>query len=117
MVLGPMCVFAPRILAARRKGLIDYGEVANRYVRDFEEAWLAGKAKAEGRSLLGASDIQSLADLDNSLQVISQMRPVPFSNRDILVVIVSFLLPFAPLLLTVVPLQELIDKLIRAFMG
>jgi hypothetical protein len=117
MVLGPMCVFAPRLLAARRTGLKQYSELANRYVRDFEEAWIAGKAEAEGRSLLGASDIQSMADMANTFQVVTQMRSVPFSNRDILYVVLSFLLPIAPLLLTVVPLEELINKVIHSFLG
>jgi hypothetical protein len=97
--------------------LNDYGAVANRYMREFEEAWVLGKANAEGRELLGASDVQSLADMANSFDVVAEMRPVPFSNRIAIAVVVVFLLPIAPLLLTVYPLDELIDKLIRVFMG
>jgi hypothetical protein len=117
MVLGPMCAFVPRLLQARRKGLTEYGEVANRYAREFEDAWVMGKANTEGRVLLGSSDVQSLADMANSLQVVNQMRPVPFSNMVVVSVVVFFLLPIAPLLFTVIPLEEWVNKLIRAFMG
>lgn len=117
LVLGPMCVFTPRLLKARRQGQAEYGDVSNRYVRAFEEAWVVGKAEAEGRELLGASDVQSLADMANSYQVVVQMRPVPFSNLTALEVVGSFLLPISPLLLTVIPIEDLVMKLIKGFMG
>ena len=117
MVLGPMCVFVPTLLKAKRKGYEEYGKLANRYVRAFEGAWVRGKAKAEGRELLGASDIQSLADMANSFQVVDQMRPVPFSNMVGIGVFVYFLLPIAPLLLTAIPPEELLSKLVGAFVG
>jgi hypothetical protein len=117
MALGPMCVFTKRLLQARRKGLGEYGAVANRYVREFEVAWVLGKADLEGRELLGASDIESLADMANSYQVVTQMRGVPFSGRVVAEVVGAFLLPIAPLLLTAIPAEELLDKLVRGFLG
>lgn len=117
LVLGPMCVFVPRLLQAKRKGLDDYGDVANRYTLDFEEAWLQGKTKAEGRELLGSGDVQSLADMANSHQVVVQMRPVPFSNMDAIETVAFFLLPIAPLVFTVLPPEELAKAIVRAFLG
>jgi hypothetical protein len=117
LVLGPLCVFVPRLLAARRRGLGEYSDVSNRYVRAFEEAWVVGQAEAEGRELLGASDVQSLADMANSYQVVVQMRSVPFSNRTAIEVVEAFLLPISPLVLTVIPLEDLITKLVKGFMG
>jgi hypothetical protein len=117
MVLGPMCVFAPRLLKAKRQGLADYGAVSTRYVRAFESAWVLGEAEAEGRELLGANDVQSLADMANSYQVVVQMRLVPFSNLTAIKVVESFLLPISPLLLTVIPVEDLVMKLVRGFMG
>ncbi|MDD1633308.1 MAG: hypothetical protein LUP91_14025, partial [Methylococcaceae bacterium] len=34
VVLGPLCVFAPRLAQAKRQGLNEYGDLANRYVRE-----------------------------------------------------------------------------------
>jgi hypothetical protein len=117
MVLGPLCAFSMRLLRARRKGLAEYGAVANRYVREFEEAWVLDKANLEGRELLGASDIQSLADMANSYQVVTQMREVPFSGRTAAEVVGAFLLPIAPLVLMAIPAEELLDNLVRGFLG
>jgi hypothetical protein len=117
VALGPTCVFVPRLLKARRNGLAEYGELANRYVRKFEEAWVLGKANIEGRELLGTSDIQSLADLATAYQVVNDMRVVPFSNKVVIEVVVAFLLPIAPLLFTVIPAEKLLDQFIHGFLG
>ena len=48
-----------------------------RYVDDFEQKWVLDDA-ACSEELLGAADIQSLADLGNSYAFVRDMRPVPF---------------------------------------
>ena len=54
---------------ARRVGLREYGTLAQRYVREFDDKWLRGGAPA-GEPLVGSGDIQSLADLGNSFEVV-----------------------------------------------
>ncbi len=44
--LGPLVVFTPRLMAARRKGLVEYGALALRYSADFDRKWLRGGAAA-----------------------------------------------------------------------
>ncbi|MDD5320504.1 MAG: hypothetical protein PHD43_07825 [Methylococcales bacterium] len=44
LVLGPLCVFAPRLAQVKRQGLLDYGALANRYVDEFDQKWLRGGA-------------------------------------------------------------------------
>jgi hypothetical protein len=65
MVLGPLLLFAPQLAEAKRTGNREYGTLAERYVREFDAKWLRGGAPA-GEPLVGSSDIQSLADLNNS---------------------------------------------------
>jgi hypothetical protein len=105
--VGPLLVFAPRIAQAKRRGLLEYGAVAQRYVREFDAKWLRGGAPA-GEPLVGSGDIQSLADLANSFEVIRTMRMAPVAMQDILRLAVAALVPIAPLLLTVMPLEELL---------
>lgn len=61
-------MFAPRMARARRKGLADYGLLAQRYVERFDQKWVHEVHPSE--ELLGTGDIQSLADLGNSYQVL-----------------------------------------------
>ena len=113
LVLGPMAVFAPRIVAAKRKGLADYGALAAEYSRDFRRRWLESGHR-DSEKLLGTSDIQSLADMGNAFDVIRGIKPVPF-NRDMLVqLVVATLAPVAPLVLTMIPFEELVGRMLKA---
>ena len=111
-VLGPLLVFMPVLAHAKRVGLREYGSLAQRYVRDFDDKWLRGRAPSED-TLLGSGDIQSLADLGNSFEVVRGMRAVPFTRDAILQLAVFALLPLAPLLLTMISLEQLLETLVK----
>ena len=110
MVLGPLLVFAPQLAQAKRTGLREYGTLAERYVREFDEKWLRGGAPAD-EVLVGSGDIQSLADLGNSFEVVRTMRLVPVTREMIIRLAVVTLAPIAPLALTMMPLEELLKRL------
>jgi hypothetical protein len=111
-ILGPLVIFTPRLAAVRRKGLADYGQLAQQYVDRFDRRWVRGQA-APTEELLGAADIQSLADLGNSYALVRDMRPVPFGLDDITRLAAVTAAPFLPLLLTVWSPEELILRIIR----
>lgn len=110
-VFGPLLVFSPQLARAKRQGLNDYGMLAEHYVRDFDGKWLRG-ASPPGEPLLGNADIQSLADLGNSFTVVRTMRLAPISRDAVLQLAACVLVPLVPLLLTVMPVEELTKKLL-----
>ncbi len=112
VMLGPLVLFVPHLSAVRRVGLREYGTLAQRYVREFDDKWLRGGV-APDESLVGSGDIQSLADLGNSFQIVEGMRLVPFTKNTVLQLAVITLLPVAPLVLTMVPLEELLKRLLQ----
>jgi hypothetical protein len=109
-VFGPLLVFAPQLSAARRKGLREYGTLAESYVREFDAKWLRAAAPTNER-LVGSADIQSLADLANSYEVVRTMSFAPFSKGAVLQLAAATLVPVAPLLLTMMPLDQLLKLL------
>jgi hypothetical protein len=111
VVFGPLLVFAPQLAAAKRTGLREYGALAQRYVREFDAKWLRGGAPAD-EPLVGSGDIQSLADLGNSLEVVRTMHVAPVSKDAILRIAAAVLVPVVPLALTMMPLEELLKKLL-----
>jgi hypothetical protein len=115
LVLGPLLVFSPLLAAARRKGLTEYGLLVSAYVRAFDLKWLRGGAGADEK-LLGSGDIQSLADLGNSYQTIRDNGPFLFGRNAVVTLAVLVLLPVLPLVLTMIPLNELLEKLITAIL-
>lgn len=111
LMLGPLLVFAPQLAAAKRKGRREYDALAQRYVSEFDHKWLRGGASPD-EPFVGSGDIQSLADLGNSLEVVRSMRIAPVTRQSVLELGIVTLLPFAPLLLTMIPLEELLAKLL-----
>jgi hypothetical protein len=111
-VLGPLTVFTPQLARAKRKGLADYGLLANRYVEGFEQKWVVGNA-TEADELLGSGDIQSLADLGNSYAAVKEMRPIPFDLQDIARLAAATAVPLLPLGLTVFSFEELVIRIVK----
>jgi hypothetical protein len=111
-ILAPLTVFTPQLGRAKRRGLADYGLLASRYVEEFEKKWVLGSASPRDE-LLGAADIQSLADLGNSYAVISEMRAVPFGLQDMTRLATATAAPLVPLGLTIFSLEELVMRLIK----
>jgi hypothetical protein len=109
--LGPLMVFAPNLLAAKRRGLREYGLLANRYVKEFDRKWIHGGA-APDEPLVGSADIQSLADLDGSFDVVRGMRLFPFGRETVTQLVATVVLPGLPLVLTVIPLEDLVKRLL-----
>jgi hypothetical protein len=112
VVLGPLLLFMPHLTEARHIGLREYGTFAQRYVREFDDKWLRGGAPA-GEPLVGSADIQSLADLGNSFEIVRSMRAVPFTRDSVLQLAAITLVPVAPLLLTMLSLEELFKRLLQ----
>jgi hypothetical protein len=109
--VAPLVVFAPQLLEAKRTGLREYGLLAERYVRGFDTKWLRGGAPGD-EPLVGSGDIQSLADLSTSYAVVESMNSVPVSRNAIMQFVFATILPFGPLLLTMMPLEQLIRNLV-----
>ena len=108
---GPLLVFSPRLALVKRIGLRRYGALGQIYVREFRRKWLEGAAPPD-EPLVGSGDIQSLADLGNSFGTAEQMRLAPIRLRSAINFVLAFLLPIAPLLLTVMPAEKLLEQAI-----
>jgi len=109
-ILAPLVVFTSQLAQAKRKGLADYGLLAQQYVEGFEQKWVVDPS---GEELLGTGDIQSLADLGNSYAVVKEMRVVPFGLQDISRLAIATAAPMVPLLLTVWSPEELVTRIIK----
>jgi len=112
MVVGPLLSFVGRLSQLKRVALLEYGALAQRYTREFDQKWLHGSAPPD-EPLLGSGDIQSLADLGNSFEVIKQIKVIPFTPRALVQLVVVALVPIAPLLLTMLSPEELLQRLMR----
>jgi hypothetical protein len=115
-ILAPLALFTPRLLEVKQRGILDYGALAANYARAFDAKWIRGEARGD-EAFLGTADIQSLADLANSFNVIRSMRIVPIATSQIVMIVAAAALPIAPLALVLWPLDELILRGVETILG
>ena len=108
----PLMVFTPKLLSLKRRGLHEYGALATAYTGSFHHKWIEGH-NPEQEHLLGTGDIQSLADLGGSYEIIEHMKPIPIDPKALLQLVVLALLPMFSLLLTVMPLKEVLQLMMK----
>jgi hypothetical protein len=112
VILGPLLVFSAQLEAAGRRGKLEYGALASRYVREFERKWLRSEGKSD-EPVLGSADIQSMADMGNSFAIVDEMRWAPFTWKTVLHLAATTLLPILPLTLTMFSAQQVLDSLLK----
>jgi hypothetical protein len=116
LFLGPLFIFSRKLWKCKVKGLSDYSALAERYVNEFDRKWL-GADPTPGEPLLGTADIQSLADLSNSVSIVRDMRLVPISLGILTYLAVAALLPLLPLVLFKYPIADLLAKFFGGLTG
>jgi hypothetical protein len=108
---GPLFVFVPTLVALKQRGLRDYDVLAAQYTQEFERRWFQ---RPEPRDdLLGTADVQSLADLGNSYELIRKMRVVPIQLSDFVAMAIPGMLPALPLAATVMPVRDIVKGLLH----
>lgn len=109
LVILPLFAFSSQLSEAKRKGSMEYGKFASRFVQEFDDRWLKKNGSVDG-SLIG-HDIQSLADLANSFNVVEKMQFAPITKSNLIMLVAVTLVPVLPLLLTMMPLSDLLKML------
>jgi hypothetical protein len=111
-VLVPLGFFLPHLAQGGRRARREFGLLASHYVTDFHRKWIDGHSGDDPR-LLGTPDIQSLADLIDAYKAVGGMRLLPVGKEAIIRLTLAVALPFFPLMLTMVPLDKAVDRLIK----
>lgn len=110
LVILPLLFFSSQLSDTKRTGSIEYGRLAAGYVQAFDLHWVKGNQKVND-PLKQTQDIQGLADLGNSYQVIEQMKFVPITRTNLIMLVIGTVAPVLPLVLTMMPLSELLKML------
>lgn len=114
LLLAPLVVFAPVLIAANLKATREFGALANGVARSFEARWMQDKTRQRSE-LLDVGEVSAMADLDATVAVVREMHFVPVTRGGLLWVGVAVLAPLLPLLLTMMPADELIQRLVGMF--
>lgn len=110
--MTPLLAFTPKLIECKRNGLFVYGQFAQDYVEKFNNKWIIHRDQTD-EDVLGHADIQTLADIENAYAIVQRMKIVIVDRSLLLSFALAALIPFAPLLLTVYQLDDLIDKVFK----
>lgn len=108
----PLLVWLPTLARVRRVGLQEYATLGTRYTEEFDQKWVHTSDRPSDQ-LLGASDIQSLADLGNSYSVIQEMSVVPITKGLAIKLAVFAGLPLIPVLIAITPTKAIVNAILK----
>jgi hypothetical protein len=107
VALAPTLSLIGPLYRARKDGLGRYGAFAHRYAYAFEARWY----DADGKEALGTPDLQSLADLGNSYDVVAEMRVLPWYRRLIIAVVAGAVAPILPLVIAQTGVTAIVQRI------
>ena len=110
ITLGPLIVFAPRLLRLKRIAVVEYSRLGDEYTRAFHDKWLGERRTEE--PLLGTPDIQSLADLGGAMEIVHGLRPTPIDLHLASNVAITYAVALLPVVLSQLSVDQLLMKLV-----
>jgi hypothetical protein len=111
--LAPLLVFAPRLAAARRGALLDYGALVGEHGRRVRRRWIEGESVPDD-GLLAAPELGPVADTAVLYDAVRGMRTLPIGKRALVSLALPAALPLIVVLSLQVPLKTLLLTLLKA---
>ncbi|WP_454832418.1 hypothetical protein [Pseudoxanthomonas wuyuanensis] len=108
-LLAPLLLLGRRLFGVKQKALLAFSELGHSAASDFRSRWLAQHRQ---KSLLDSGDPSSLADYGSVYATVRSMSIFPMTRATILWFFLLSALPFLPLFIIAMPLEELLDRLV-----
>ena len=115
LIVGPVLVFAPKLLEARRQGIFAYGSLAHSLGAAMEQKWIR-RGDGVTEASLEAPDFSATTDLYSIAANAYGMNIVPLELVSLALLVVSALVPFVPALLMSFSVESLLEKLTSIFL-
>jgi hypothetical protein len=112
--VGPLTTFAAPLARLKVSALLNYSAFVSHHNRAFQDKWTSPAPK--GVDALGSPDVSSLADLGAGYMAVEGLLPIPADKATLLVVLVSASLPWLGVVLTQVPVLDVLKALAGALL-
>lgn len=112
---APLMLLTPQLLNAWQRGVLEYGALADRMGRAFEARWLDPGSQDDQNTgaALGEPDFSALTDLYSVVANVHTMSLFLVDVRGILLLAAAAALPFAPVLLIALPLDTVLEEMVK----
>jgi hypothetical protein len=111
--VGPLAIFGPKLTHLYRVGYLQYGSLAHLHAEQFHENWVHERQEHLGE-LLVAQEINTLNSLASSFDRLRRMKLLPVDRTTLIEVTAAAAAPMLPVIMTQVPLTELLKMIFRA---
>jgi hypothetical protein len=111
---GPLFLLLPVLTREWRRGMFEYGALADRFGRHFERKWFDGRKMDE--STLEVQDFSAATDLYQTVGNVYQMRLLPFELRSVALLVIATLLPYVPVVLMATPIDAILGMAVNLLM-
>jgi hypothetical protein len=111
--IGPLAIFGPMLMYLSRVGYLQYGSLAHLHAEQFHEKWVQGR-QAHLAELLDARELPALNNLAASFDRLRRMKSLPVDGITLIQLTAAAAVPMLPVILTQIPLTELLKLIFRA---
>ena len=111
----PLLFFTKHLLNAKLVTLFEYSKLGLNYGTSFENKWIKKNLPDNAEPLLGNADIQSLADLSNSVKMVQDQLIIPLRISTFIAFFVVLIIPYLPLLLLRFTSEEILQGILNFF--
>jgi len=109
---APLLIFSGKLLQAKRRGIFAYGALATGEGQQFERKWL-NRVEDLDEHTLEVPDFSATTDLYQVVANVHNMSTIPLDLSNLSPLVIATLLPFVPVALMVVPLNVILQQLVK----
>ena len=109
VIAGPLLLFVRQLYEAKDSAVFHYGALASRQIQQVDRKWLSGEPVQGDAGI----DFRAIHQLGNSLTAVRDMSIIPLDKDDVLKLLFVAFLPYVPLLVKLVPMDEVWKLLLK----
>jgi len=113
VALGPLAFFVPRLAALRRKGILEYGTLAQLHSAEFHDKWIVHRAGHETEFLVAPESI-TLNNYGHAYEKIEEINAFIADKGALYTLAAAVLIPALPAILAQVPIAVVLRDLLEA---
>jgi len=112
LFVAPLCLFYQRELSrARDRDVLNYWVLIEAQLRQFEKKWAA--SDSDRMATLTPGDFSQVTVPISILAGVREMTLLPFESKDVVLLVLTVLVPFIPVAALVIPLASMLRRILE----
>jgi hypothetical protein len=112
---GPLLFFHGLLVRTKQRGVFEYWVLWQRQLRQFEQKWMSNRSSEA--EMLTVGDFSQVTDLSSILERVKEISVIPIRRKQIQPLLVASVLPFLPVLMLEIPIDELTKGVLKMAFG